>query len=165
MTTDRTHQLIDPSHIANPRNKRPGLMSSAQATQLAALLGLGQSAEAVVAANVAIAATTLTQLLTIDVAAGTLLLFGGANILAGAGVTNVDLYLRQGTTRISKIAFASIAAAGQAQLGPVVAVVSPGAATTYNLAAFAGAACTARKTGGATGFGEETWLLAVRLKS
>jgi hypothetical protein len=140
-----------------------GLMSAGDYVRLHTTLG---SADAnVPGANVAVAATTVTQIAgPITLAAGIWEIEGEANILMGAGAGTADIYLRQGVTKLDAVATFVLAAGAQAG-GPTGRLrVTPTVSTAYNLACFSTAACTARAlAGGAGGFNNMLWIRATRL--
>lgn len=107
--------------------------------------GLGDLTDDEAAADVAIAAATVTQIAgPLTLTAGTWLVWGFVSFLQGAAAGTCEAYLRQGTTRVGEVALWTLAAAERGA-GPVPMVgVVVGADTTYNLAAFCSAAATAR---------------------
>lgn len=149
----------------------PAATTSAQGALSAAdktvLNNLGGITEQVPGANVAVAATTVTTIATITLAAGTYTIWGWSNILMGAGAGVVDIYIRDGagTQLTGTVSTFTIAATGQAGGPTPLARIAPTGSTTYNLTCFSTAACTARALGGgAGGFNNMMGIRAVELR-
>lgn len=124
---------------------------------------LGDTQTQAPAGNTAVAAATVTQIAgTISLTEGTWLVYGGANILMGAGASAFDIYVRQGAAQVGKPTGQTLAAGASCTLpvAPLRVVVPAGAPVTYNLACFSTLACTARNSGGAGGFVNLTYISA-----